>query len=83
MPKLSGRQLVRLARSWITALPVIVISGGLLTEDSERYLALGVSRILAKPFSSAQLLDAVNRILRCAERSPTRLHASAAIGRDG
>ena len=77
MPKLSGLQLVRLTRSWITALPVIVVSGGLSAEDFERYMALGVSSILPKPFSSTQLLDAVNSILRCADKSPTRLHSFA------
>ena len=63
MPKLSGVELVKKVRSARIALPVILASGALPTEELNRHPWLQLAATLVKPFYSGQLLETVNEVL--------------------
>jgi two-component system chemotaxis response regulator CheY len=70
MPGLSGLALVKKARAARMALPVIVATGTLPTEDLfTRYPWLQPAAALVKPYSIEQLLGTVEKVL-CAAASP-------------
>ncbi len=66
MPEMDGVETVREARRLHPHLPILAISGG-GSFDPKDYLgiaqAFGATDILAKPFSPAELLDKVQRLL--------------------
>lgn len=63
MPKLSGVELVKKLRSAHMALPVILASGAMPTEELDRHPWLQLAATLVKPFSTGQLLETVNEVL--------------------
>jgi DNA-binding response OmpR family regulator len=63
MPKVSGVELVKKVRSARMALPVILASGAMPTEELNRHPWLQPVATLAKPFSCGQLLETVNEVL--------------------
>ena len=63
MPKLSGVELVKKLRSARMALPVILASGTIPTEELLRNPWLQPVATLAKPFLHRQLLATVNEVL--------------------
>jgi len=63
MPKVSGIELVKKVRSARMALPVILASGALPTEELNRHPWLQLAATLVKPFSSGQLLETVKEVL--------------------
>ena len=63
MPGLSGVDLVRKARSTVTALPVIVMTGDCTADERRTLLRHGVSDWLNKPFEMEELLAAVAHAL--------------------
>jgi two-component system OmpR family response regulator len=67
MPRLSGLDLVKKLRSARMALPVILSSGNLPTEELQRNAWLEVAATLQKPFSIDQLVETVQVVLRAAE----------------
>lgn len=71
MPEVDGLQTIRAIRNLHVELPVIVISGG-GTYQRLDYLKVaedfGASAVLSKPFTNAQLLDQVARLLKAAEQ---------------
>jgi CheY-like chemotaxis protein len=66
MPEVEGIELIRRAKGWYPELPIIAISGGGRNEPL-LYLQMarkfGASSGLAKPFTPAQLKDAVDSLL--------------------
>ena len=69
MPGLSGLALVKKARAARMALPVIMATGTLPTEDLfTRYPWLHPAVALVKPYSTDQLLGTVEKILRATAR---------------
>lgn len=68
MPRLSGLELVKKARAAHMALPVILASGSLHTEELERHPWLELAATLLKPFSPQELLTTVKEVLRAADR---------------
>ena len=72
MPGMSGLELVRSARAACPDLPVILISGRLVEADEALAAQLGVDRVLRKPLSSQEIVDAV------AAAVTSRGHARAA-----
>src|ERR1035438_2340797 len=67
MPGLSGLALVKKLRAARMALPVIVATGTLPTEDIfTRYPWLQPAAALVKPYSIEQLLGTVEKVLRAA-----------------
>lgn len=63
MPKVSGVELVKKVRSARMALPVILASGALPTQELDRNPWLQPVATLVKPFSSGQLLETVKEVL--------------------
>ena len=51
------------------ALPVILASGSLHTEELERHPWLQLAATLLKPFSPHQLVETVKEVLRAADRT--------------
>ena len=64
MPKLTGVELVRKLRSARMALPVIMATGRLPTEELARNPSLQLAAMLPKPFSIEELLGTVTKVLR-------------------
>jgi two-component system chemotaxis response regulator CheY len=63
MPKVSGVELVKKLRSAGLALPVILISGAMPTEELIRHPWLEVAATLLKPFTAKGLLEIVSKVL--------------------
>lgn len=63
MPKLSGIELVKKVRTARMALPVILVSGMMPTEELRRSPWLQIEATLTKPFAIAQLLEKVEDVL--------------------
>jgi CheY-like chemotaxis protein len=64
MPRMDGFELLGRIRSdprW-AALPVIILTARGSIDDRRRVESAGMTRILTKPFSSAQLADQVNAL---------------------
>jgi DNA-binding response OmpR family regulator len=67
MPKVSGVELVKMLRSADLALPVILVSGAMPTEELNRHPWLQLSATLLKPFTDDELLGTVKKVLRGAD----------------
>lgn len=76
MPELNGLELVRALRAAANPLPVMVISGSLDDEAIAQFEALGVWRILPKPFMPQTIVESVEEYL---DREPLQ----SALGGDG
>lgn len=70
MPRLTGVELVRKLRSAHMALPVILASGSLPTEELTKNPSLELAAMLPKPFSPEELLGTVTNVLSATIRSP-------------
>jgi len=77
MPKLSGLELVKKARSAHMTLPIILATGTLPEEELGRHPSLQITATLLKPFSSDQLLETVKKILHPAYRAAIASNAQA------
>ena len=64
MPAMSGFELALQLRSIRPGIPILLMSGALGAEETERGRALGVHEFLSKPYSAEQLAAAVTRALR-------------------
>jgi CheY-like chemotaxis protein len=60
MPVLTGLDLVKRMRRSHIALPVILASGSMHTEELEKHPWIQLAATLLKPFTNSQLLDAVS-----------------------
>lgn len=67
MPKLTGLELAQKLWSARMALPVILVSGALPTEELEQHPWLKFSAVLAKPFSTEALLASVKAALSASD----------------
>jgi two-component system chemotaxis response regulator CheY len=63
MPKVSGLELVKKLRSADLALPVILVSGAIPTQELNRHPWLQVAATLLKPFTRDELLEIVKKVL--------------------
>jgi len=70
MPKVTGLELIQLLRSKEMALPVILVSGTIPTEELRRQPWLNVDATLPKPFNVEELLDVVKNILSSLVETP-------------
>jgi DNA-binding response OmpR family regulator len=73
MPRLTGVELVKKLRSARMALPVILATGHLPTEELCQNPSLQLAAMLPKPFSVDELLQTVRAVLRAADSSRERL----------
>jgi DNA-binding response OmpR family regulator len=67
MPRMTGLELIKKLRSEEMTLPVILVSGILPTEEIKTQSWLQIDATLAKPFTFAELLDTVKKVLREAD----------------
>ena len=72
MPKITGLELIRKMRSEEMALPVILVSGTIPTEELKQHPWLLLDAMLSKPFTTAELLDTVKKVLRTTESAIRR-----------
>jgi len=63
MPKVSGLELVKKLRFADLALPVILVSGAMPTQELHRHPWLQVAATLLKPFTGDELLEIVKKVL--------------------
>ncbi len=64
MPKVSGVELVKQMRAEGVALPVILVSGAIPTEELKRHPWMQLASTLTKPFTGDELLGTVKKVLR-------------------
>ena len=64
MPKMSGDELVRALREAQWSRPVVLLSGFIEPEKTEKLRKLGVAHILSKPPNMSELAWAIHRALR-------------------
>jgi DNA-binding response OmpR family regulator len=67
MPRLSGVELVKKARSARMTLPIILATGRVPEQELERHPWLQLAATLRKPFSPDQLVKTVKRVLGAPE----------------
>jgi DNA-binding response OmpR family regulator len=72
MPKITGVELVRKLRSARMALPVVLVSGAIPTDDLNRIPSLQLAAMLLKPFTPGELLGTVRDVLRVVESTRDR-----------
>jgi DNA-binding response OmpR family regulator len=70
MPRVTGLELIKKLRSEEMTLPVILMSGTMPTEELKRQPWLQINATLRKPFTVAELLNAVNNILGALIQTP-------------
>jgi signal transduction histidine kinase/ActR/RegA family two-component response regulator len=63
MPRLDGAETLRRLRKVAPRLPVVIVSGFGADQDLEAIRAIGVQAVVEKPFTVAELSDAVARAL--------------------
>jgi DNA-binding response OmpR family regulator len=73
MPRLTGVELVKKLRSARMALPVIMATGRLPTEELAQNPSLQLAAMLPKPFSIDELLDTVRVVLRATDSAPGQI----------
>lgn len=64
MPKLTGVELLKKLRAARMALPVILVSGTMPTEELNQHPWLQIEATLRKPYTIAELLGTVKEVLR-------------------
>ncbi|MDO9315128.1 MAG: response regulator [Burkholderiaceae bacterium] len=64
MPTMSGTQLTEALRAFAPHLPVLLVSGYGGPQLAARAVAVGVTRVLAKPLRRAELAQALDQLLR-------------------
>jgi DNA-binding response OmpR family regulator len=69
MPRVSGVELLKKLRAARMALPVIMATGTLPTEEFTRYPWLQPAATLLKPYTLEELLGTVQEVLRATERA--------------
>lgn len=76
MPKLSGVELLKKVHAARMALPVIMATGTLPTEEFTRYPWLQPDATLLKPYTLSDLMATVNKVLRAADGARERIAPS-------
>jgi DNA-binding response OmpR family regulator len=73
MPRVTGLELIKKLRSEEMNLPIIMASGMVPTEELKQYPWLKLDATLPKPFTTAELLDTVKKVLRTTESANASL----------
>jgi DNA-binding response OmpR family regulator len=78
MPKLTGVELLKKLRAARMALPAVLVSGTMPTEQLDRHPRLQIEAILLKPYTIEKLLGTVAEVLRATNGAsePDRATAS-------
>jgi DNA-binding response OmpR family regulator len=75
MPRVTGLDLIKKLRSEDMSLPVILASGTVPVEELKRHPWLQLDATLPKPFTIAELLDMVKKVLRTADNVLIRVES--------
>jgi DNA-binding response OmpR family regulator len=70
MPRVTGLELIKKVRSEDMTLPVILVSGTMPTEELKEHSWLFIDATLSKPFTIAELLEAVKSVLCTLTETP-------------
>jgi DNA-binding response OmpR family regulator len=70
MPRLTGVELLKKLHATRMVLPVIMATGELPTEEFTRYPWLQPAATLLKPYTTAELLGTVKKVLRATDSAP-------------
>lgn len=81
MPKVSGVELLKKLRAAHMALPAILISGAMPTEELNRKPRLQIEALLLKPYTIEKLLATVAEVLRATNGASEPEHATAGVHR--
>jgi DNA-binding response OmpR family regulator len=73
MPRVTGLELIKKLRSEDMMLPVILASGTVPSEELKRHPWLQLDATLPKPFTLAELLDTVKKVLSAADSARIRV----------
>jgi DNA-binding NtrC family response regulator len=79
MPKVSGVELLRKLRAAHMALPAILISGAMPTEELNRNPRLQIEATLLKPYTVEKLLGTVAEVLQATNGASEPEHATAGM----
>mmetsp|Transcript_11388 Transcript_11388/g.30164 ORF Transcript_11388/g.30164 Transcript_11388/m.30164 type:complete len:140 (+) Transcript_11388:3679-4098(+) len=70
MPNVGGVQVIEYLRLAGIGVPVVVVSGSVMTEEVAAYASAGASNVLGKPFGAKQVASIANQYLMDATSSP-------------
>ena len=73
MPRVTGMDLIKKVRSVDMTLPIILASGTVPVEELKRNPWMNLDATLAKPFTIAELLDTVIKVLRATDDARNRI----------
>lgn len=79
MAKVSGIELLKKLRAAHMALPAILISGAMPTEELNRHPRLQIEATLQKPFTACELIGTVAEVLRAASGASEPDRATAGV----
>jgi DNA-binding response OmpR family regulator len=79
MPRVTGLELIKKLRSVDMTLPVILASGTVPVEELKRNPWMNLDATLPKPFTLAELLDTVIKVLQAAESARIRVEADLPV----
>jgi hypothetical protein len=64
MPHMDGLEFVRALRRLLPSIPIVVSSGRMEDADAAEFKTLGVTNLLDKPFTEAQLAEALKTVFK-------------------
>jgi DNA-binding response OmpR family regulator len=73
MPRVTGLELIKKVRSVDMTLPIILASGTVPVQELKRNPWMNLDATLPKPFTLAELLDTVIKVLRAADDARNRV----------
>jgi DNA-binding response OmpR family regulator len=79
MPRVTGLELIKKLRSVDMTLPIILASGTVPVQELRRNPWLNLDATLPKPFTLAELLDTVIKVLRATDDARLRVEADLPV----
>jgi CheY-like chemotaxis protein len=77
MPGMTGTELARVVRTRVPTLPVVLMTGFLEGDDAILQQGDAVTAVIAKPFTSGELRDLMERVITTGHRRPDTAGISA------
>jgi len=79
MPRVTGLELIKKLRSEDKTMPIILASGAMPTEELKQHPWLRLDAMLSKPFTIAELLETVKKVLGAADSTRIRIEMNLPI----
>jgi len=83
MPRVTGMELIKKLRSEDMMLPVILASGTVPAEELKRHPWMQLDATLPKPFTTAELLDTVKKVMRSVDSARIRVETDFPVIMEG